>query len=79
MYNIKVTSGDASKPFVNSLTVNGTPLFTNVFLAANQFDTKDVDINVSDGVIVIEANCDDNNPPGHCKNVWSRMNTVEIT
>lgn len=35
MYNVKVTSGDASKPFVNSLTVNGTPLFSNVFLQPN--------------------------------------------
>lgn len=29
-------------------------------------------------MIVVEPNCDNLNPPGHCKNVWSRMNTVEI-
>lgn len=30
-------------------------------------------------MLVIEANCDDMKPPGHCKNVWSRMSTVEVT
>lgn len=74
-----MTIGDAEKVNINSLTVNGVYIFNNVPLQANQFDTAAIDVNVSDGIIVIKADCDDSDPPGHCKHVWSRMNAVYVT
>lgn len=33
---------------------------------------------VADGKIVVAATCDDSEPPGHCKHIWSRMNAIYI-
>jgi len=36
-------------------------------------------VKVADGKIVIAAECDDTDPPGHCKHIWSRMSAVYVT
>lgn len=78
-YNVKITTGDAEKKNVESLAVNGKMIFDNLVLEPNQFDSAEIEVQVSDGSIVIEALCDNDNPAGHCKNVWTRMCSIEIT
>lgn len=77
-YEVKITSGDAERVSINSITVNGVYAFKNVALQANQFDTQRVEVQVADGKIVVAAECDDTDPPDQCRHVWSRMSAVYV-
>jgi hypothetical protein len=77
-YEVKMTVGDAEKKLGYSLTVNAQFIFKDVMLEKNQFSTESIDIESTDGTIVVEQKCDPVASKGHCEFVWSRMSAIEI-